>query len=413
MLVPTGPVGKRKRTAAAASMSAIADAIGDDDSDDSDLSDDERARRRKMARRKEQDREQEFRPNNPIYTQPNISSSYMMMNRNPLLEKEGRRAMKRTKHLNLITRDLENIANHVESLVPIRLDIDVEGYKLKDTFMWNLKEKYLQPQRFAEMMCEDLDLPVSLYASQIAEAITTQIEEHTNQLLNEIPPEEDMRIFINLDIIFGTYAIRDRFEWDLASELTPEEFAQSLAADLGLGGEFPGLVAHSIHEQIQKGKAVIASGGLEDVDGDSGILGMLKDSTRAIEDVFRDSKEIYDWGPLVESVSREQVERLAQAIEKERGRRNRRDNRGTAASRRRSYMPAELEVQFAAEPEDSWASTDDRNNWKCSHCLCKGKQTNLPRKGPLGPKTLCNSCGLFFKTRGVLPGHRMNLFFEK
>jgi hypothetical protein len=27
----------------------------------------------------------------------------------------------------------------LENLVPIKLDIEVEGYKLKDNFMWNLK----------------------------------------------------------------------------------------------------------------------------------------------------------------------------------------------------------------------------------------------------------------------------------
>ncbi|KAI9331667.1 hypothetical protein DFJ73DRAFT_856788 [Zopfochytrium polystomum] len=396
LLVPTGPVGKRKRAAATASASAIADMA--DESDDSDLSEDGLRRRRR-------------RDLDPRQSNNGLTGATGASGRPPAAEPRppAKRAFKRTKHSNLLPRDLDYLANCGESLVPIRLDLDIEGYKVKDTFMWNLREKSLNPQKFAEIMCEDLDLPASLYAAQIAESITTQVDEHLTQLLNEVPPEEDMRISISLDIIFGSYSIRDRFEWDLASRLTPEEFAEILASDLGLGGEFAGLVAHSIHEQIQRGKAVISAGGLDEIDADGGVLGMLKDSTRAIEDVLRDVKDVYDWGPIIETISREQVERIALAIDKERGRRNR-TGRGNALSRRRSYMPADLELTLMVEPEETWATAEDRNNWKCAHCQCKGKQTTMPRKGPTGLRTLCNSCGLFFKSRGELPAHRYSLF---
>jgi len=49
----------------------------------------------------------------------------------------------------------------------------------------------------------------------------------------------------------------DRFTWDPNSPLnSPEAFAHMLCADLGLGGEFPTLVAHSIREQILHFKKV-------------------------------------------------------------------------------------------------------------------------------------------------------------
>ena len=38
-----------------------------------------------------------------------------------------------------------------EVLVPIRLDMDIEGQKLRDTFMWNKTESMLTPEQFAEV----------------------------------------------------------------------------------------------------------------------------------------------------------------------------------------------------------------------------------------------------------------------
>ena len=37
-----------------------------------------------------------------------------------------------------------------------------------------------------------------------------------------------------------------------------------------------------------------------------------------------------------------------------------------------------------------------RKNWRCSWCLLSGKFTPTLRKGPLGTKTLCNACGIWY-----------------
>ena len=41
-----------------------------------------------------------------------------------------------------------------------------------------------------------------------------------------------------VDIIVATQNLSDTFEWDLNSSITPEEFAHSYVAELGLSGEF-------------------------------------------------------------------------------------------------------------------------------------------------------------------------------
>jgi len=41
-----------------------------------------------------------------------------------------------------------------------------------------------------------------------------------------------------VDIIVATQNLSDTFEWDLNSDVSPEEFALSYIKELGLSGEF-------------------------------------------------------------------------------------------------------------------------------------------------------------------------------
>jgi SWI/SNF-related matrix-associated actin-dependent regulator of chromatin subfamily B protein 1 len=70
---------------------------------------------------------------------------------------------------------MEN-ADQPEQLVPIRLDMELEGIKLRDCFCWNRNEQLLTPEVVAEVMCDDLDLPVPLFQTAIAQSIRQQLE---------------------------------------------------------------------------------------------------------------------------------------------------------------------------------------------------------------------------------------------
>jgi len=50
--------------------------------------------------------------------------------------------------------------------------------------------------------------------------------------------EEELRLLIKVEILIGNQNLTDTFEWDLNSEVTPEEFAHSYCTELGLSGEF-------------------------------------------------------------------------------------------------------------------------------------------------------------------------------
>jgi hypothetical protein len=69
-------------------------------------------------------------------------------------------------------------------------------------------------------------------------------------------------------------------------------------------------------------------------------------------------------------------------------------------------------------------SSDESTNWKttensgqdenpsessCSHCGTNSKSTPMMRRGPTGPRTLCNACGLFWANRGSLRDISRNL----
>ncbi|CAF2055507.1 BnaC06g41200D [Brassica napus] len=48
------------------------------------------------------------------------------------------------------------------------------------------------------------------------------------------------------------------------------------------------------------------------------------------------------------------------------------------------------------------AQDDSRPEISCTHCGVSSTCTPMMRRGPSGPRTLCNACGLFWAARGEL-----------
>lgn len=152
-------------------------------------------------------------------------------------------------------------ANQLDVLVPIRVDLEIEGQKLRDTFTWNKNELLITPEIFAEILCDDLDLNPLAFIPAISQSIRQQLESHP--LDNIMEDNTDQRVIIKLNIHVGNVSLVDQFEWDMSEpQNSPEEFAKRLAAELGLGGEFVTSIAYSIRGQLawhQKTYAVIES----------------------------------------------------------------------------------------------------------------------------------------------------------
>ncbi|XP_073122235.1 GATA transcription factor 24-like isoform X1 [Henckelia pumila] len=61
---------------------------------------------------------------------------------------------------------------------------------------------------------------------------------------------------------------------------------------------------------------------------------------------------------------------------------------------------------FSEEPGSSSADfdggQDEQETFRCRHCGISSKSTPMMRRGPDGPRTLCNACGLKWANKGVL-----------
>jgi len=143
-----------------------------------------------------------------------------------------------------------NNADQEECLVPIRLDMELEGHKLRDCFTWNRNEKLISPEQFAELMCDDMNLPPGLFVRAIAESIRVQCDQYqpSEDVLKEA---SDARVILKLNVHIGNISIVDQIEWDMAEETNdPEVFAKQYCKELGLGGEFITTIAYSIRGQL-------------------------------------------------------------------------------------------------------------------------------------------------------------------
>ncbi|KAI8917686.1 hypothetical protein DFJ77DRAFT_314903 [Powellomyces hirtus] len=226
---------------------------------------------------------------------------------------------------------LKDLAERTVQLVPVRLDLEVEGVKLRDQFTWNLNETLITPEHFAQLLADDFDSP---YASQfvplVAEEIRRQVQNY-GAAVEEDPSADgaprikddesdessygEIRIVITLDLHVGALHLRDKFEWPLfsTSSLTPEDFAKQLAADLGVGGEFVPVIAHAVREQVCFARM------------------NWDDATQAPafrDRPFRPENVEDDWEPELRELSEQEIERILR--EKERNtRRLRRQHRST------------------------------------------------------------------------------------
>lgn len=219
--------------------------------------------------------------------------------------------------------NLENGA-HPEILVPIRLDMELEGQKLRDTFTWNKNgtkqflqpiqrnhsdpniflcsnlpiristESLITPEQFAEVLCDDLDLNPVPFVPAIAIAIRHQIEAFPSEpsILEE---SNDQRVIVKLNVHVGNTSLVDQIEWDMSErENNPEEFAMKLCAELGLGGEFVTAIAYSIRGQLSWHHRTYA---------------FSEAPLATIEVPFRGTSDADSWAPFLETLTDAEMEK--------------------------------------------------------------------------------------------------------
>ncbi|CAO1627067.1 unnamed protein product [Sympodiomycopsis kandeliae] len=307
----------------------------------------------------------------------------------------GRSAMTGVQFERLRKNQLAIIAEQKEDLVPIRLEIDHEGWKLRDTFTWNAADDFTSYDEFSRNLCEDFGLPEFSFVPLIRESLALQIREHLQGKAlmpeeetvegshrgnlsdqehdwwtqwrkaveafedeawngNETPrlpiveegrlsvaelqkaslkhnPATQLRIQIKLDVTVGAMNLLDQFEWDILDhKSSPEDFAKTFAADLGLAGEFKSAIAHSIREQVDvhlRSLSLVGYGFDGSYVTDEEMRGAFLPDISSFTPVARAATEVEDHTPKLVQLSEAEVDRQERERERE-SKRKRRQTRG-------------------------------------------------------------------------------------
>jgi len=171
-----------------------------------------------------------------------------------------------TKELRVSRQDVATQAEQLDELVPIRLDVEWNKIRLRDTFTWNLHDGVVATDLFAQQLVEDFGLPLD-QCGPLVQQVTTSLREQIQDFYPHVFIEEEaldphlpyiaykddgMRITIKLNITIGQHTLVDQFEWEINNPSnSPEDFARQMTRDLSLAGEFTTAISHSIREQSQ------------------------------------------------------------------------------------------------------------------------------------------------------------------
>jgi hypothetical protein len=145
--------------------------------------------------------------------------------------------------------DFENVNNNngFGNLIPITLNIDIDGKKFTDQFFWEKDEPYLSVEQYSKILIEENNLPKS-FDAEIINQITKQINGYSDFFIGT---NDEMIKIIKLDVRIDDRVLTDSFIWDINNPMNiPENFAVDYCRDLNLGSEFIVPISLSIREQL-------------------------------------------------------------------------------------------------------------------------------------------------------------------
>ncbi|KAJ6783079.1 hypothetical protein PWT90_10051 [Aphanocladium album] len=240
-------------------------------------------------------------------------------------------------------KDMLKQAELHEELVPVRIEVEWDKFKVRDTFTWNLHDRLLAVELFAAQLVEDIGIKPPA-AQPVFDQIVGQMREQLNDFYPFVFSEEDaldpelpysaykndeMRILVKLNITIGQHTLVDQFEWEINNPSnSPEDFAANMARDLSLSGEFTTAIAHCIREQSQLFTKSLYSVGhpfdgrpIEDSDLVSAFL------QTPIPTVFRPQQQAKEYAPYMYEMSDADLDRNETIFSREQRRQKRSINR--------------------------------------------------------------------------------------
>ncbi|XP_068660054.1 chromatin structure-remodeling complex protein BSH isoform X2 [Aristolochia californica] len=198
-----------------------------------------------------------------------------------------------------------------ENLVPIRLDIEIDGQRLKDAFTWNPSDPDSEVGLFARRTVKDLKLPPA-FVTQIVQSINSQLAEFRSYEGQEMYTGEKI-VPVKLDLRVNRTIIRDQFLWDLNNfESDPEELARSLCRDLDITDPEVGIAIQNVASARETRVGKKGRRGSEYVTA-SKSSGAALDVVKLFGNkasVIRKRKEWDVYEPIVDLLSAEEAEAL-------------------------------------------------------------------------------------------------------
>ena len=240
-------------------------------------------------------------------------------------------------------KELQIQSEQAEELIPIRLDIEWDKVKLRDTFTWNLYDRITPYEYFAEKLVEDFSLEldkckglVNLIVNSMSEQIADfyphvflEDEALDPHLPYSAYKNDEMRVLIKLNITIGQHTLIDQFEWEMNNPWnSPEDFAEQMTKDLSLAGEFKTAIAHSIREQCQLfSKSLYLTG--HPFDGRPVEDGDVQDALlpSPIPSSFRPYQMAKDFTPYLYELNENDLEKTELSISRDQRRQKRSTNR--------------------------------------------------------------------------------------
>ncbi|XP_024524406.1 chromatin structure-remodeling complex protein BSH [Selaginella moellendorffii] len=137
-----------------------------------------------------------------------------------------------------------------ENLIPMRLDIELDSHRFKDSFSWNAHERDSEIMPFARRLVAEMNLP-PVFTQHIVQSMQAQLNEFRSLEAQQLSTEEKV-LMLKLDLRINNIVIRDQFLWDVGDfESDPEGFARGLCKDLEIEDPevAPG-IAFAIREQL-------------------------------------------------------------------------------------------------------------------------------------------------------------------
>ena len=201
------------------------------------------------------------------------------------------------------------------NLIPININIELEGKKFKEIFFWDLNEPYLKVENFSKILVEDNLLPSSFESE-----ITNQMNKQINQYMKYDKIDGEILKIIKLDIRIGDVVLCDQFEWDVNNpKNNPENFAHSLCTDLGLGSDFILPVTHSIKEQILDHQKNIMNERrryyqlMYNRGSSSSVPIKILEPGNILRDIYNETTE---WQPIIKKISSEDIKKFEKKEER-------------------------------------------------------------------------------------------------